>query len=66
MRYRVTIEKVLEEFWGIDEFLAELGPASIEKQDSAIINELLYDDIQTMLDDASWTITREPEAGGEG
>jgi hypothetical protein len=59
MKYTVTLTKVLEAWWGIDEFLSDLGEESVAKQDAAIIDELLLEDIQGVLDDASWTITRE-------
>ncbi len=57
-RYIVTITKELEELWGLDDLAEDYTDSEIEAFKAAAI-DLLHEDVQAVVEGATWTIEAE-------
>ena len=55
MRAKVTVVKMLEGFWGVDDVVAEVG------EDEGVILELIQEDLGAFLEGAEWKVEFIPE-----
>ena len=51
----VKLEKMMPEYWGIDQLLHDMAADTVADRDAAII-ELIMEDIIDFLDNAKWTV----------
>lgn len=57
MKIVVLVQKELEDWWGVEDLLADNADLSIDQQNVLIV-ELLRDDLYSFLDGATWRIAR--------
>ena len=61
MPWRVTIAKTLEDFWGVDDLVADMPADATPSERNRSIVELLMEDTSALLDGVEWTVTQEEE-----